>query len=73
MTRNRSVRLAAIACGAFGFALALSASAGIAQCDHCLRDYWLCEENQPDAQPSCLQQYFDCQTANGCEATFPPG
>lgn len=71
-TRNRSTRLAAIAFGVFGFAAALSATAGRPNCDYCLAGYYQCRDNTPDANPSCMDQLFNCQIDNRCEPTYPP-
>ncbi|QWP75993.1 hypothetical protein J5226_20685 [Lysobacter sp. K5869] len=69
---RRTYRLTALALGAFGFSAALTATAGIPNCDHCVHDYYLCRENTPDANPSCVEQFFDCQVAGRCEPTLPP-
>lgn len=71
-TRKRSIRLAAVAFGVFGFAAALTASAGRPNCDYCLAGYYQCRDNTPDAQPSCLDQLFQCQIDNRCEPSLPP-
>jgi hypothetical protein len=71
-TRNRSIRLTTIAFGVFGFAAALTATAGIPDCRYCLAGYYQCRDNTPDAQPSCLDQLFQCQIDNRCDPSLPP-
>jgi hypothetical protein len=71
-TRNRSIRLTAIAFGVFGFAAALTATAGIPDCRYCLEGYYQCRDNTPDAQPSCMDQLFQCQIDNRCDPSLPP-
>lgn len=70
--RNRtSSRTAALALGAFAFAAALTASAAMPQCDHCLAGYYACRANSPDPQP-CLEEMWACEMANGCPISLPP-
>lgn len=69
---RRTYRLTALALGAFGFATALTATAGFPDCEYCLQGYYYCRDNIPDANPSCLDQLFDCQIHNRCEPTYPP-
>ncbi|MGN7916900.1 hypothetical protein [Lysobacter sp. ESA13C] len=70
-TRNRSIRLSALAFGVFGFAAALTAYAA-PQCEHCLAGYYACRSNSPgDTQP-CLEAMWDCETASGCAMSYPP-
>ncbi len=70
-TRNRSIRLSALAFGVFGFAAALTAYAA-PQCEHCLAGYYVCRSNSPgDTQP-CLEAMWDCETASGCAMSYPP-
>jgi len=69
---RRMFRLTAVALGVFGFSAALTASAGLPNCDYCLQGYYQCRDNTPGAQPSCMDQLFQCQIDNRCEPTFPP-
>lgn len=69
---RRMFRLTAVALGVFGFSAALTASAGLPNCDYCLQGYYICRDNTPDAQPSCMDQLFQCQIDNRCQPTFPP-
>jgi hypothetical protein len=67
---NRSIRLIAVAVGVFGFAASLTAFAGPWGCDHCLPAYYACQST-PDPNPSCLEQFWQCQMDNGCIITMP--
>ncbi|WP_206409666.1 hypothetical protein [Lysobacter enzymogenes] len=69
---RRMFRLTAVALGVFGFSAALTASAGLPNCDYCLQGYYQCRDNSPDAQPSCMDQLFQCEIDNRCEPSFPP-
>ncbi len=69
---RRMFRLTAVALGVFGFSAALTASAGLPNCDYCLQGYYQCRDNSPDAQPSCMDQLFQCEIENRCEPSFPP-
>lgn len=70
-TRNRSIRLSALAFGVFGFAAALTAYAA-PQCDHCLDGYRACRSNHPDDTQPCLEEMWACEIANGCAMSYPP-
>lgn len=69
---NRSIRLTAVAVGIFGFAASLTAFAAPWGCDHCLPGYYACRTNTPDAQPSCLEQFWQCEQDGGCPISLPP-
>lgn len=73
MKINPSVaRLGIVAAGVFGFAASLTASAGFRDCSHCLPAYHACvQSGNPDPQPSCLEQFWDCERAGGCPISFP--
>jgi len=70
--RNRSLRLTAVAVGAFGFAASLSALAGPWGCDHCVPIYYDCVNANPDNRDGCVADFWNCQTSNGCMISLPP-
>lgn len=71
--RNRRIRprLGALALAAFGFATALSATAEVPRCDHCLGEYYGCRSAGGEYE-ACVNAFWDCETANGCAISLPP-
>ena len=70
-TRRIRPRLVALALAMFGFAAALTATAGVPRCDQCLDQYYACRYAGGDYD-GCLNEFWDCERANGCPLSFPP-
>ncbi|MFK3650055.1 hypothetical protein ACI2IY_16720 [Lysobacter enzymogenes] len=70
-TARPGLRLGTLALAVFGFATALTASAGFPNCGQCLNDYYACRNAGGDFD-SCANPFWDCERANGCPLSFPP-
>lgn len=69
--RRARLRLGAFALAAFGFATALSATAEVPRCDHCLGEYYACRNAGGDYD-SCVNEFWNCEISNGCQISLPP-